>query len=138
MTTTNNSNVPSPLRLNLNLEDIANNNKALITAADKGDVEAQVKLGLAYQTGDGGIIDYHEAAKWFKLAAIQGNTQAQEVLGSMYFKGRGVLTNKTIAVALLIISSESGSASAALALSEATKTMSVQELSNSSKLAKEC
>jgi len=30
------------------------------------------KLGLIYSTGQGGVIDYVEAHKWFNLAALMG------------------------------------------------------------------
>ncbi len=30
------------------------------------------KLGLLYSTGQGGVIDYVEAHKWFNLAALMG------------------------------------------------------------------
>ncbi len=34
--------------------------------------------------------DYSEAVKWFRLAAVQGGTGAQNNLGNMYYYGRGV------------------------------------------------
>ena len=46
-------------------------------AAEQGDVEAQVKLGAAYHNGEGVEQDFAEAVKWFRLAAAQGNAQAQ-------------------------------------------------------------
>ncbi len=58
--------------------------------ADKGDAEAQYKLGLHY--ADGRIVakDYKEAFKWFKKSAKKGNANGQFELGYLYETGRGV------------------------------------------------
>jgi len=34
--------------------------------------------------------DYKEAAKWYRKAAEQGNAEAQEAFGGMYYYGWGV------------------------------------------------
>ena len=50
-----------------------------ITKACNGDVKALFELGVAYSTGSHGIeVDLVEAHKWFNLAALNGNAQAQE------------------------------------------------------------
>lgn len=47
--------------------------------AAMGDVHALYELGVAYSTGSGGVsVDMVEAHKWFNLAALQGNSLAQE------------------------------------------------------------
>jgi hypothetical protein len=53
---------------------------------------AQWYIGSAYEGGDilGFAQDYKEAAKWYRLAAEQGNVQAQYSLGYLYSKGLGV------------------------------------------------
>ena len=43
-----------------------------------------------YYNGQGLSQDYDEAAKWYRLAAEQGNATAQSNLGSMYYSGEGV------------------------------------------------
>ena len=43
-----------------------------------------------YYNGEGVPQDYGEAVKWFRLAAEQGNAQAQFNLGLMYSIGDGV------------------------------------------------
>lgn len=50
-----------------------------------------------YDKGRGVPQDYAEAAKWFRLAAKQGNAQAQNNLGAMYDKGHGVLQDNITA-----------------------------------------
>ena len=47
--------------------------------AAMGDIQALYELGVAYSTGTGGVeTDFIEAHKWFNLAALNGNAQAQE------------------------------------------------------------
>ncbi len=63
-------------------------NKAL---AEKGDVEAQFKLGKIYGFGWKGVPkDYKQAIYWFEKAAKQGHVKSQSYLGVMYFDGQGV------------------------------------------------
>jgi len=49
--------------------------------AELGDSESQFNLGLAYYLGEGVEEDKPEAAKWFRLAAEQGDVTAQLFLG---------------------------------------------------------
>jgi TPR repeat protein len=48
--------------------------------------------------------NYDEAAKWFRLAADQGHVVAQDVLGGLYFSGRGVLKDYVVAYMWLSLS----------------------------------
>ena len=50
------------------------------------DAEAQFNLGCHYRDGE----DYTEAAKWFRMAAEQGHSDAQYWLGWCYGHGLGV------------------------------------------------
>ena len=52
-----------------------------------------MKLGFMYVAGEGIPQDYVEGLKWFRLAADQGQANAQCFLGLMYFEGRGVPQN---------------------------------------------
>jgi TPR repeat protein len=58
--------------------------------AEKGNVKAQVSLGIMYSQGRGVPQDYVESVKWVRLAAEQGSAGAQYNLGRMYFEGLGV------------------------------------------------
>ena len=58
--------------------------------AERGDVNAQYKLGQMYAYGFGVPQDYAEAVKWFRRAAEQGDANAQLNLGAMYGEGEGV------------------------------------------------
>ena len=59
--------------------------------AEKGDVDAQYKIGTIYWDGLGITKSYQEALKWFRLAARQGDMDARYNLGVMYGGGQGVL-----------------------------------------------
>ena len=58
---------------------------ALEPLAEQGNVEAQLRLGLMYHKGLGVSADRAKAMKWLRLAADQENTQAQYVLGTIYW-----------------------------------------------------
>jgi hypothetical protein len=58
--------------------------------AEKGNVKAQLQLGIMYDMGLGVSQDYQEALKWYRKAAKQGLPQAQSNLGVMYDLGQGV------------------------------------------------
>lgn len=61
------------------------------SAAERGDVNAEMSLGVMYFTGHGVIQDYAEALKWFLKAAGHGDAEAQYQLGIMYFNGYGTV-----------------------------------------------
>ena len=54
-------------------------------AAEKGDAEAQLNLGLCYENGRGVEKNNFEAAKWYRKSAEQGNVYAQINLYGVYF-----------------------------------------------------
>lgn len=56
--------------------------KALIAKADAGDVEAQFRVGSAYDTGDGAPRSGSKALKYYRMAAEQGYAEAQNSLAS--------------------------------------------------------
>lgn len=59
--------------------------------ADQGDAVAQLKLGVLYQNGWGGLPQHYQlAVKWWRKAAEQGDAKAQKNLGNMYRAGEGV------------------------------------------------
>lgn len=59
-------------------------------AAIRGDVPAQLALGIGYEQGFGLPQDYGEALHWYRMAADQGNRDAIMLLAVMYEEGKGV------------------------------------------------
>lgn len=49
--------------------------------ARKGDVESQVNLGLMFSADGRVLYDWAEASRWFRMAADQGDSTAQFMLG---------------------------------------------------------
>ena len=73
-----------------NIESVKkDNNKVLRKTAEKGDADAQYRLGSWYYDGGDGIScantsDRDEAIKWFRKAAGQEHVEAQFILGFCY------------------------------------------------------
>jgi len=123
-------------------------------AAERGNAEAQYMLGQIYEDGgmgmavpdsdgsytDGRVVNFHPvpndfglAAKWYRMAAKQGNALAQNHLGSIYADGRGVPQDYAEAYFWLSLASANGSHSSTngvddrdLAASHLTKTVLLQ------------
>jgi hypothetical protein len=62
-------------------------------AAERGDMEAQVKLAAALMAGKGVSRDYVEARKWCESATKQQSAAAEACLGYLYRSGLGVDKN---------------------------------------------
>jgi len=65
------------------------------TKAERGDADAQTKLGQMYAQGEGVPKDSIEAVKWYRKAADQGNSDAQRSFGWMCANGEGVPKDST-------------------------------------------
>lgn len=55
----------------------------LRAAAEKGDIQAQLRLGLKHRDGVGVREDTQEAMRWLRLAAEQGSAEAQHAFGEL-------------------------------------------------------
>jgi TPR repeat protein len=64
--------------------------QALGPLAEAGDADAQYRLGMMYDFGQGVQKDPAESARWLRLAAVQGLPEAQFALGMKYDVGIGV------------------------------------------------
>jgi hypothetical protein len=76
--------------------DIARNAivRKMESAAEQGDPEAQLELGLMYLHGRGVRVNYAKARMWLLKAAEQDDPDAQHELGLMYYYGRGVAVDR--------------------------------------------
>jgi TPR repeat protein len=59
-------------------------------AANKGHIEAQCEMGVAYTFGHGVPKDHIESIRWYRLAADGGDSHAQACVGYGYLTGKGV------------------------------------------------
>lgn len=65
-----------------------------LKAAAMDDTRSKTHLGHIYFSGGFGVLaDFREAAKWFRLAAVDGDAKAATCLGIMYNGGNGVPKN---------------------------------------------
>jgi len=69
----------------------------LLHAQSEGDAAAVYRDALRYDSGDGVLQDFAQAAALIRLAAEQGHPPAQNHLGRYYAAGRGVAQDKEAA-----------------------------------------
>ena len=55
-----------------------------LTAAEQEHINAQIKIGEMYRSGNGVTKDYAEALKWYRKAADQGDVWAMNNIGVLY------------------------------------------------------
>jgi TPR repeat protein len=94
---------------------------------------------VIYLNGQGVTKDYKEAAKWFRLAAHQGNVHAHYNLGWLYWQGKGVIKNYVLShmwfnIAAINGDQEAEKARAALEIQIKSK----EKIARAKKLAREC
>ena len=89
------------------------------TAAEQGDADAQLQLGLAYVRGTGVLQDVAEGIGWVRLAAEQGHADAQYLLGIAFGAGHGVSQDAVEAVRWHRLAAEQGHIPALRALGNA-------------------
>jgi TPR repeat protein len=105
--------------------------------AEKGDANAQMKMGVRYYDGNGVRKNYVEALKWYKLSAEQGNTKAQINLGSMYHTGIGVPQNPMEAYKWLSLAASIGDVTGISLKETLAREMTPQQISEGNKLVRE-
>ena len=71
-------------------QDFATAAKELRPLAEKGDAEAQYRIGLMYNYGKGYPQDRKQGLAWLRKSATQGHVAAQQELGVIYVNGEGV------------------------------------------------
>lgn len=107
--------------------------------AEKGNALAQYNIALMHRMGLGVTKDQREARKWSRLAAKQGNTDAQVMLGSLYAKADGgESVDVPRAYMWYEVAAEQGNAEAKKELAVLTKELTPQQISDAKALAEKC
>ncbi len=88
--------------------------------ADQGNANAQLNVGLMYDTGRGVAVDPVRAVNWYRQSAEHGLAAAQYNLGVMYASGRGVEQDTGQARFWLELAAEQGLQDARALLAEYT------------------
>jgi hypothetical protein len=96
----------------LRRSDFTRAQKELRPLADKGNAEAQYRIGLMYEFGRGYPQDKPKGIAWLTRAANQGHTGAQQELGVIYNEGDGVARDDARAVAWFRKAAELGNPTA--------------------------
>lgn len=107
--------------------------------AEKGSAVAQYRIALMHKMGLGVSKDRKQAQKWSRLAAKQGNTDAQVLLGSLYYKGEGGESND-IAKAYMWydIAATQGNDEAMKELAAVSSQLSSQQIAEARAQAQKC
>jgi TPR repeat protein len=106
-------------------------------SAEKGDSDAQYKLGLLYLTGNGALQDFTEAARWIKLAAEQGYALAQYELGLIYRTGQGLAADPIQSYMWLNLAAAAGIQQAVTIRDEVMRSLSAKQLAQAQKISRE-
>jgi hypothetical protein len=80
--------------------------------AERGDPEAQYRIGRMYEFGNGYAQDKAQGIAWIRKAAAQGHADAEQELGVIYATGDGVKQDNGQAVAWFRKAAEQGEATA--------------------------
>ena len=91
-----------------------------------------------YFLGRGVPKDDAEAVRWFRLAAEQGHTLAQNALGAMYANGRGVLKDSVLAHMWSNIAGANGDEAARKQRDNLEDDMTRAEISRATELPRAC
>lgn len=86
--------------------------KELRPLAERGDPEAQYRIGLMYEFGKGYPQDKALGIAWFRKAAARGSASAQQELGVIYTTGDGVPQDDAQAVSWFQRAAAQGEATA--------------------------
>ena len=82
--------------------------EALKVKAEKGDAEAQFRLGRCYDDGAGIPKSFSDAASWYRKSAVLGFSASQFMLGDCLMRGEGVQQNLTEGVKWYRLSADQG------------------------------
>ena len=95
-------------------------------------------LGMVYEQGEGAAQDYDAATKWYRLAAEQGNAQAQYRLGALYVYGKGVAQDYERAFMWFDLSSASGKYFGVTRRQLVAKKMTTEQIEDAKRLEQDC
>jgi len=80
----------------------------LQTLAQQGQIDAQVKLAIAYEHGEGITKNPQKAVHWYCQAAVKGSSSAQVNLAWMLLNARGIQQDDALAVRWFKSAAKSG------------------------------
>ena len=82
---------------------------SVVQAAEQGDAKAQMRMGIIYDNGlEGRLQDYAQAARWYRMAALQGLPEAQNNLAVLYKDGQGLPQDYALAAHWFTLAARQG------------------------------
>ena len=112
--------------------------QSTLQKAQSGNADAQVDLALLYEYGEGVAVDYTQATKWYRRAAVQGDKVAQWSLGTMYQLGFGTTSNDVKAYLWYSLSAAQGDPDAQDLKSDLAEDMTPEQIAKAERLAAAC
>lgn len=107
--------------------------------AEKGNAVAQYRIAMMHKMGLGVSKDRKQAQKWSRLAAKQGNADAQVLLGSLYYKGEGGETDDIARAYMWYdIAATQGNADARKELAAVSSELNPQQIAEARAKAQKC
>jgi uncharacterized protein len=107
--------------------------------AEKGHAAAQYQVALMHKMGLGVPKSQREARKWSRLAAKQGNTQAQLLLGSLYYTKEGNESPDVIKAYMWYeVAAAQGNPEAQKEVATITKELTPQQLADAQAKTQQC
>jgi TPR repeat protein len=107
--------------------------------AEKGNAIAQYKVAVMHRMGLGVPKSEKEARKWSRLAAKQGNPEAQTLLGSLYYKASGEESPDVVRAYMWYeAAAEQGNAEAKKDLASLAKELTPQQVTEGREKAQKC
>jgi TPR repeat protein len=97
--------------------------------AGRGDADAQMRLGMMYENGQGVPKNYSEAARWYRKAADKENPTAMFRLGMLLANGQGVGKDRAAACRYLEKAAQKGLDASREVLEKLSREMSPEECS---------
>ena len=92
-----------------------------------------------YDEGEGVTEDNTEAVKWYRLAAEQGDADAQYNLGGIYVFGKGIRQDSVLAHMWYIIAAANGNENASKQIDDPPTFYATSAvISKAQKMAREC
>jgi len=91
-----------------------------------------------YANGDGISQDFKESMKWFRLAAVQGDTLAQFRLGLMYQRAEGVPQDLVRGHMWFKIAAAQGYVPAGKNRDDLSKLMTEEQIAQAEAIARKC
>ncbi len=113
--------------------------KLMRPLAEKGHAAAQYQVALMHKMGLGVSKSEKEARKWSRLAAKQGHTDAQVLLGSLYYTKEGNESPDVIKAYMWYeVAAAQGNPEAKKEVATITKELSPQQLAEAQAKAQQC